>query len=811
MELKNYQSQAVQSALTIFANTKDLLDDCGDAKTRRAIASQEGAILIQAPTGSGKTMVAGHIAAQMSALDNVVWFWFAPFAGLVEQSQSTIRRHFPALRVRDLEADRQLEATRAADVFVTTWQSVAAANPKSKKARSKTETRLSLDELLSELRASGFRIGAVVDEAHHSFSGAQTAQFFRDVLAPDYTLLVTATPHDTDAENFRRRVGLARVQKLSVSRADAVEAGLIKRGIKCAAYFAQPQFENLVDYELLALSDGLEIQRQLAGELAASGIALMPLMLVQIESQGDEDEKRAREKLISLGVPADAIAVHTAREPDGDLLSIAFDESKQVLIFKMAVALGFDAPRAFVLVSMRGAKDPNFGTQIVGRILRVHPLLQNREVPAALQWGYVVLANAGNQSGLLEAGAQIGAIQTSLQAEAPVSLIARFGNDQKLHIIRDGQPTLPAFWEDAPDLTIPRAEYSDLLASETGDQLSLADIMTGTKTAVKKPVESGQDKFLRALAKATHTYPKRHFGPASLRTQVMGDNFEDLHLEIARTIDFSDAVLNDARRQSVDLSKDIREIFGQLPGELQKVRGKLSAPEIELRAQQMLLKLEVLDARQTQEALLERLRKEFDLRGQTDISEDQDALERALALILLLHKHLLPEAQKRALRDFSVVKDATSLPTDILSDVALPESRRNLYGVIPPKLNNWEQNFARLLDNDPENIVQWWHRNDALKPYSTRVILSNGEGFFPDFVISVAGRKSRDGIILVDTKGQINEGKAVLEAASEHPEYGRAMLTFWQNETTWKVVEHQTALGRNVTDVDFQPYRLINF
>ena len=811
MQLKPYQEQAVQSAVEIFTNTKTLLDDCDSDSARRAITAQEGAILLQAPTGSGKTMVAGHIAVAMSALDPIVWFWFAPFAGLVEQSQSTIQRHFPDLRTRDLELDRQLQATRAADVFVTTWQSVAAANPKLKKARSKTETRLSLDELLRGLRETGFRIGAVVDEAHHSFSGEQTALFFRDVLAPDYTLLVTATPQDTDAENFRRKVGLSRIQRLSVSRADAVEANLVKRGIKCAAYFAQPQFESLVDYELLALSDGLEIHRQLKAELQTAGVALTPLMLVQIESKGDEDEKRAREKLLSLGVPESAIAVHTAKEPDADLLSIAFDESKEVLIFKMAVALGFDAPRAFTLVSMRGAKDPNFGTQIVGRILRVHPLLQGRDIPEALQWGYVILANAGNQTGLLEAGTQIGAIQTSLKVEAPVSMIARFGNEQKLHIIRDGQPTLPAFWEDAPDLTTLPSDLAALPILEPSDQLSLADIMTGTKTALKKEVESEQDKLLRSYAKAIYKYPKRPFGPASLRTQLMGENFEDLHFKIANLINFNDAVLNDARRQSVDISKDIREIFGQLPGELQKVRGKLSSQEIELRAQQLLLKLEILDARKIQDALIERLRKEFDSRGQIDISENEDALERALALILLLHKHLLPDAQKRALREFSVVKDAEPLPTDILSDVSLPESRRNLYGVIPPKLNKWEQNFVSLLDNDPDGIVQWWHRNDSLKTYSARVILSNGEGFFPDFVISVAGRNSRDGIILVDTKGKINEDKAVLEAASEHPEYGRAMLTFWQNEMTWKVVEHQVALGRNVTDVDFQPYRLINF
>ena len=61
-----------------------------------------------------------------------------------------------------------------------------------------------------------------------------------------------------------------------------------------------------------------------------------------------------------------------------------------MLIFKVAVALGFDAP-LFALVSMRGAKDTDFGIQVVGRILRVHHRLQAKALdniasgPAALR------------------------------------------------------------------------------------------------------------------------------------------------------------------------------------------------------------------------------------------------------------------------------------------------------------------------------------------------------------------------------------------------------------------------------------------
>lgn len=74
---------------------------------------------------------------------------------------------------------------------------------------------------------------------------------------------------------------------------------------------------------------------------------------------------------------ADAVAVHTAAEPDPDVQALANDSNVEVLVFKMAVATGFDAPRAFTLCALRPVVDANFGLQIIGRIMRVHALLQS--------------------------------------------------------------------------------------------------------------------------------------------------------------------------------------------------------------------------------------------------------------------------------------------------------------------------------------------------------------------------------------------------------------------------------------------------
>ena len=110
-----------------------------------------------------------------------------------------------------------------------------------------------------------------------------------------------------------------------------------------------------------------------------------------------------RERLLRMGFTKEQIAVHTADEPDSSLLALANDETREVLVFKMAVALGFDAPRAFTLVSMRASRNPDFGVQLVGRILRVHRRLQGRAqaktLPEPLSYGYVFLADAGDPDG----------------------------------------------------------------------------------------------------------------------------------------------------------------------------------------------------------------------------------------------------------------------------------------------------------------------------------------------------------------------------------------------------------------------------
>lgn len=79
-----------------------------------------------------------------------------------------------------------------------------------------------------------------------------------------------------------------------------------------------------------------------------------------------------------------------------------------MLDFKTAMAIGLDALRAFP------------GIQVVGRILRVHPLLQRRpDVPPVLDYGCVFLANREAQVGLTGAATVINKLKEHTADSTP--------------------------------------------------------------------------------------------------------------------------------------------------------------------------------------------------------------------------------------------------------------------------------------------------------------------------------------------------------------------------------------------------------
>lgn len=820
---KGYQREAVNNALEIFRYAEGQLRQAlGDASNAVATAFN-GCLLLEAPTGSGKTLMAGMIAEAFAAPDRdsnaqIVWFWFTPFAGLVEQAKGAIKSTFVGLRVRDLQGDRKTRGTKSGDVYVTTWASVAASNKDTRKVRTGGEFDLSLDDLIAELRADGFRIGAVVDEAHHSFTkAAETVRFYRETLKPDFTLMITATPDDQDVDKFKKAAGIGHLHRIRVSRKEAVDAGLIKDGIKSIAYLAADDQKELVDFAATALADGWGMHNVIKQGLQAAGIGLVPLMLVQVANSNTAvDEARAR--LAALGVPDSKIAWYTADDPNDDLLAVAIDEKKEVLIFKVAVALGFDAPRAFTLVSMRGAKDTDFGIQVVGRILRVHSRLQGptleKKLPELLRCGYVFLADSANQSGLVHAGEKINAIQSELSHVCPFTMVVKVAGRNEIQVTHNGQTQLltvpytpPAWPVSGVNLA---ADGVPFLADAPGWQQT--GILTNLILLPTEPGPQGTDhaRANTPLITGNKRYALRAGLPNTYRSERLPLSTADLLTCIATNIAIDDKVFNAGFRQSVKVTRQTVDVFVEGSEVFESMQARLSDAEIARRAQSVMFDADYLDPRDLHDALLSRLKTEYAHGG---IDTDDAGIELALNRIMAAYPRLIRMAARTCAAKFKEIFDAEPLPEYVELPTGVKKSRLNVYGVMPQDLNGPERAFADLLDADTSGTVQYWFRNEPRKPWSIGIVMPSGDRYFPDFAIKVAGRTAGGGLLLVETKGNhiLNGDDTLDKILAEHKVYGVPLMLVQDAGGRFMTVQYFANTGRNEEDQIFRIENLAGY
>ena len=772
----------MQSAVAVFDRARETLDTPGiDEEGRATAVAANGYLLIEAPTGAGKTLMAGNVVDRLSGMDRVVWFWYAPFKGVVGQTAAFLRDQFPALRLRTLSEDRAVLGTRSGDVFVTTWQLVATRVKDRRSVRQDGEQNASIDTLIVALREQGFRIGVVIDEAHHGFHGeTQAAAFFRTVLKPEYTILVTATPDDKDLEDLRTRMQVSELHRISISRADAVgpgpEAGLIKNGIKCVAWRVEEGSDVAVDFEKTALREATALHGHLKGELQRAQTNLTPLMLVQVDSTARSVE-RAKEHLITLGFTERQIAVHTADEPDANLLALANDETREVLIFKMAVALGFDAPRAWTLVSMRAAQDEDFGVQLVGRILRVHRRLQGRVLSDALKYGYVLLADISAQTGLDAAGQRINRLQTTYATVSPTTVVVQIGQRTLVQTVgASGQTTLLPV---PPPGAIFAPPVVDALAAAPGWSTGEPTLfgLGGQGVAGGVPTASALAAALRTPPPSgRYVYRLRNGMPRCFKSQDIPDHTDVSVDDCARHFAVDAAVLWEAMENSqrVKVEKRTVEIFTRAV-QMELGFAAPSMDEMRLRAQREMTRLEMFSTKELRRALLGRMREALAARGVAEATSDE-YVGGILAVLLAQRPDLLRSAYKRSLAAAMAVYDAMPLPDTIEQDDPLPASKHNVYGVQPRGMNTWETQLGERLDADDTGTVLWWHRNEPHKDWSINTLMEAGVGFFPDFIIGMRERDTHQNGLLADTKFYFEHNKQLPKLVAEHDAYGRVMI-----------------------------------
>ena len=775
---------------------------------------EQGGLLINAPTGIGKTLIAGGIAQDLSEEHKIVWMWFAPFSGVVDQTFAVLSREFPNLHPARPRVDRNPGLLQSGVVFVTTWSGVASRKTNARQTRQEREDMPSIDGLLDYARSQGFEIGVVVDEAHYAFRPNTVAfEFCREVLRPTVAIMVTATPREAEVQELTAALGVKRYHEIEISRETGVDNFLLKRGVKMALFRALPSATKTVDFKRLALREAVKEHRAIGEALEKAKINVSPLLLVQADEEKDSPQT-AKRMLEEFGMPSKAIRIHTADEPDEAFLRIAEDESVEALIFKMAAATGFDAPRAFVLASLRRIRDANFGVQIIGRIMRKHRAHQlahmgGKKPPEYLDYGYVFLADRGSQLGLLDAAKKINALRDSVKMLTGNVGIVYVGDHPEFQDVTKGASLFSAVQSAAlEDVGVGSEDSSDSLDSAAGPR------QLGEQEPLLTGEDFGEDSQPRPIPELPHVkqgtledgrkvdvwdaefsyklrtdlrLPKRlvyaQFDLKSLET-VTRDVVDRIMLNSAQIVGL-------ANKRTENVCRETMEIFRRLPPEIVTIRADIALKEL-ARLSQRKFGYEIdaygyLHERELRQLLMARLRKLAEDNGW----DADDKFIREWMMKVFAYK---PKSLRRAISHVAakniIEAEAADLPSELLVERALMSSR-NIYGVYPPGMNKWETRFAEMLDADTDGIVRWWHRNPSRKPWSASVLIPGFGGYYPDFAVGVEGRADNE-ILLVETKRDINdqEGRAAAKTRVKHPRYGRVMM-LWLDEDSgeWHLVE----------------------
>ena len=361
---------------------------------------QQIPILLEAPTGSGKTVMMAdflyrmrdELPLQPGLHDNVCYIWFAPNTLHIQSFNSLQKLYDDTAKINciDLSNLSTNPLLNAHDLLFVNWSSV---DGMTKIWRQGNETNMNLETLVENTKAQGTQIILIIDEAHLSAFTGKQAIAVRKLIAAKIEVMVTATP-------------LVRPQRnVFISRKEVIDEQMIKKGVRLNIGLnpAEQNGEN-VHLHLLrkAMDRRKELTLQYEEELGKN--ELNPLLLIQLPSDNvslSDEDKNIRDIVEGIltneyGISTNngRLAVWLSGERDKDGLE---DKNgfQDVLLFKQAIAQGWDCPRAAILISYRTVQSPNFGVQTVGRILLMPH--QKHYEHDDLNYGYVYTNIESNQ------------------------------------------------------------------------------------------------------------------------------------------------------------------------------------------------------------------------------------------------------------------------------------------------------------------------------------------------------------------------------------------------------------------------------
>jgi len=182
---------------------------------------------------------------------------------------------------------------------------------------------------------------------------------------------------------------------VKIERREVVAAEMIKKTV----YLNDSLQSELQDdkFNIYLLNEALKKREELKLAYEKEGIKINPLLLVQLPSDNQNEtelDNKIKElitlhltKVKSISFNNGKLAVWLSKEKQNLETITQLNDLVDVLIFKQGISLGWDCPRAAVLLIYREIKQFSFTVQTIGRIMRMPQ--QKHYITESLNYGYV--------------------------------------------------------------------------------------------------------------------------------------------------------------------------------------------------------------------------------------------------------------------------------------------------------------------------------------------------------------------------------------------------------------------------------------
>ncbi|OIO62618.1 hypothetical protein AUJ69_02670 [Candidatus Woesearchaeota archaeon CG1_02_47_18] len=369
IELRDYQKKAVESF---------------KAKVQNVLNTPDNEVVIfQAPTGSGKTVMVSEMLKQLVKDNHKKYsFVWVSVRMLHEQSKEKLEKYYEDDRLLQCSYFEDLEDRKIGEneILFINWHSI---NKKDINIYIReNEQDNNLNAIIQNTKEEGRETILIIDESHHTASSEKSKELI-ETIGPKVTIEVSATPHLKD--------NVSEIEKVHISQVKAEE--MIKSEIAVNPEFLDIKIGTKSSDELI-IEQALKKREELAKLYEKEGSNINPLVLIQLpDKKGNlinkrDDVIKILKDKFKITEENGKLAVWLSEEKTDNLANIDKNENEvEVLVFKQAIALGWDCPRAQILIIFRESKSFTFTIQTIGRIMRMPELKYYNEED--LNKGYV--------------------------------------------------------------------------------------------------------------------------------------------------------------------------------------------------------------------------------------------------------------------------------------------------------------------------------------------------------------------------------------------------------------------------------------